>query len=498
MQRRTFVASLAAGSAALAGCGGLSEEDLPEQGTDGTGDQNNAPDTGGKDDDVWQDRDELADKIMTEPVVVTFETARVSASVPNGSIRTNDGIRVTLDFETGATADAPATLVATVVNSASFEQTVHARRLLVLEDTPRGRTDDRDPVYLAPTEDHPLAETVPEYERDNEGRWRVRETRRDWFPRTITLEPDAGLVARYHLLASPDHDDPPIGPGQYRFHWRDSSLEIAVWDTDHPGPDGESRFAGADPPALEDEAEMAWYHDAMPETALSLRPGVETVELPASIDFELVNHGCESASGNPYFWRIHKLVEGEWFPVYPWEWSLPLHTVHPGQRDESTLGLYHDDPVQCRGTRTVGRLGGGRYAYEVGYDVDGETHAAMFDVDAPELTVDLEAEATIVEDGTATVVELPNHVDARQPAAFVVERADATAIDRQFIPEQLSRRPFRGYRNALPLFEGGVERVAVRTDRGTALRPLKYEKTAERTVAYRGQTYRVTGELLEG
>jgi len=55
----------------------------------------------------------------------------------------------------------------------------------------------------------------------------------------------------------------------------------------------------------------------------------------------------------------------------------------------------------------------------------------------------------------------------------------------------------RAYRNSLPPFEPGVGTVRVETDRGTALGPFGYEEDSERTVEYRGETYRVTADVSE-
>ncbi len=100
-----------------------------------------------------------------------------------------------------------------------------------------------------------------------------------------------------------------------------------------------------------------------------LEPSAESVTAPAKIEFDLVNHGRESLSGNPYYWRLYKLVDDRWFPVDPWEFPLPLGSVQPGDVDETELFLYDGDPVDRQGSRTVGHLGGGQYAYAVGYSV---------------------------------------------------------------------------------------------------------------------------------
>ena len=51
----------------------------------------------------------------------------------------------------------------------------------------------------------------------------------------------------------------------------------------------------------------------------------------------------------------------------------------------------------------------------------------------------------------------------------------------------------RGYRNALPLFEDGVERVVLRADRHVVGDTVDYDEL-EATVAYGGQRFHVEGE----
>ena len=491
MDRRTYLAMVPT-AALLAGCGSR-QNASPEAETDpanGPDASDEAPPGDDEQAAFWQPRDDIDQQ--RDPTVVEFETAPYTGSVVGGRGRTADGISVTLDFERGATAESPATLTATVVNTRPYEQTVESRRLPVLDDPPVGRTDDRAVAYLAPTETHPLAETTPEAERDD-GQWRVDTVGPDWFPKRVTFPPESGFVAEYQLLGHHDRTEPPLDPGQYQFRWQGDEFSIALWETEQPGPTDESAFAGESVPSLADE--MVWYHESTRTTEVSLRPDAEVVAPPAKVSFALVNHSNEQLRGNPYFWRLSKLVDGEWHPVHPWQWPQPLASVVPGGRDETALALFAGEPVAREGERTVGHLGGGRYAYKVGYSRDHETYAAMLELDAPDLSVAVADDAEIVDEGETVVVELPNHSDARRQAVFEVTRATDDP-GRQLIPEQLPRRPFRGYRNSLPLFDSGVETVRVRTDRGTALEPFGYEEGTTRIVEYGGAQYRASGELL--
>jgi hypothetical protein len=353
-------------------------------------------------------------------------------------------------------------------------------------------------LYIAPTETHPLAQSVPGYERDREGRWRLADIGNDWYPETVTIDGGTGFVADYYVLGHHLLDEPPIVPGRYRL--RGTDLSIVVWSTTEPGPEETPALAGRDPPALPGDQETSWYHDATPETELYLQPDVERVVPPYRISFEHVNHSRQSLNGNPYYWRLYKLADGDWLPVEPWLWEQPAAQLDPGDRETSEIGVFHGKTATANdrtaGGRDVGYLGGGLYAYTGGFDTESHKYAALFEFDAPELDVGIESAAEIIETGAETVVELPNHAEARRPATFSVTET-ASDPERQIITEQLPRRPFRGLRNSLPLFEDGVESVHVKTDRGTALQLAGYEEDTEVVFRYGDATYSAVGVLDE-
>ena len=494
MNRRTLLAATAGGASLLAGCLGADDDAETDPGSDPEPD-----DDPSESDSESASRDDPELPAFDEPSVVDFETAPLTAAVVGGRIRTDDRLEVGLEFAAPATEESPATLTVAVRNGMSYEQPFQPRRLVAFDDPTTGRTAGRETVYLAPAKDHPLAETSPDYARDDDGRWRLESVDGDWFPETITLAGEETVVGEHYLLGHHARDEPPIDVGRYDFRWRGRGFTIAVWETDAPGPDGTSIFDGASVPDLPTEDELAWYHEATPATEAYLEPDVESVTAPAKVSFSLVNHSRESMGGNPYRWRLYKLEDEAWFPIAPWEWVQPYATVEPGGVDETALFLYDGEPIDRRGERTVGHLGGGRYAYTVDYSRDGETHAAMVDLEAPSLEVEPEADATIEDEGETIVVELPNYEDARRPATVTVTRADADVedVDERLLPEQLPRRPFRSLRNAIPLFDDGVKTVRVKTDRGTALRQFGYEEGERRTVAYEGRTFEATGALEE-
>jgi len=509
MRRRSV---LAASVALFAGCGtfsgdesGTTDSPSGETATEDsptpepmknspTPDSGNTPDKQGgqndADESIWRDIDEVA--LPDTRTVVDFDTTPLFATVA-GTVQTTDGITVEVDMSSGATAESPATFTAAITNRLSYEQTIRPYRLVVMGDPPLGKSSEGEYVYFVPTEDHPFVETVPEYERDEEGCWRVASVADDWFPDTLTLPPERGFTADYYVLGPPERDSPPIKANRYAIPpGASSGFELVAWPTDEPGPQGKSRFADADPPTLVGAERMAWFHDAGPETTRYVRPSTESVDLPGTIEFEFHNRREEPVVGNPLYWRVHKLVDGEWFPIAPWLWPQPATELGPGERNRSTLALFHGEAVDID-TRTLGYVGGGTYAYELNINAfEPPTFAAMFEVDAPSLTLDIEEEATVTGDGATTEVTLPNHSDRREPATAVITPANGTP-NRRLLPEQLPRRRFRVLRNSLPLLIGEDSRneVQVRTNQVTVHEVRDYFD-GEAVFAYQDRTYRVT------
>jgi len=459
-----------------------------------------------EEDDVWVDLDEL-----TSPpgrTVVTFDTAPLSVTV-FGQIGVAGVITVDLRMESGATAESPATVTATVRNEQPHPLTIDSSQLVVMGSLPVGYAESGERIYLAPTEDHPFLLDKPNYGRDADGRWRPRSVSEQWFPGTITLEPESGFIAQHYLLSPRRKEEAPIEQNRYWLPQSgDDQFEFAVWRTDDPGPHGSSRFDGANPPGLDvavpgadGHGRTAWFHDATHETTRYVQPSRESIEPPALVEFDLYNYGEEQLRSPRALWRVHKIVDGEWFLVAPWSWVQTHLRLSTGERDRYTFGLFHDEAMECD-AQTIDYLGGGTYAFDTDYVPPDElvTYATMFDVEAPALTLDVEEDAT-VEEGNPAVVTLPDYQDATAPVTVTVARTDAHP-DSKLIPEQLPRIPFRVLRNSLPLFDGGREAVRVRTDRETA-QWLPVEGTSEMVewlfgseigdvVEYRGETYEVT------
>lgn len=485
MQRRRFLAAVGT-AALLAGCpsqdvGSDTPTATPVDGTD-------TPDSDPGDDPS------LAPEDLRDRRVVDFENVPLTVAL-YGRRRINGGVAVSYGISAPATDDSPAVVHALVHNGTGFEQTFALRRLPGFWDPPSADPGtETDPVYLAPTENHDLAETVPDVERDADGRWRLAGAGRDWLPDEATLTPGETLLGEYHLVASEDPSSDPLVVGDYRFNYQGEGFTISVWETDTPGPDEGSDHGGVEVPPLPNSEPTAWFHEADATTEVYLHPSAETVETPDCIEFELVNRSHGELTGNPYRWGLFKLVDGEWFRIAPWGIPVPASTIQPGESRTTELGVFHGESISCADARNVGHLGGGRYAYHGGFGRDRETRAALFDLDAPRVAPEPDDDVTVERDGQEVVVTMPAWNDEDHPprAELVFER-DLGDADRRLIPEQLFRRPMRGFRNALPLFDEGVERVTLRADRHVVGATVDYDDLEQR-VAYDGETFSVVGE----
>ena len=489
MERRRFLA-VAVGSSLLAGCPSRdADADTPTATPlKGTETPTATPDG----DDV----EALVERLSEGPNVHEFENVPLTVSLHGDGFgsavtdRTDDGLRVVYGLVAPATDDAPARAVAVLRNGRDYEQTFQLRRIPGFDNPPRGRREAGEHVYLAPTADHDLADFEPGVAQDDDGRWRLVATPSEWFPERLTLGPGEAVVGEYHLVGTHRADDAALVAGDYDFR----GFVITAWPTDAPGPAEDSRFADADVPALPVEGETAWFHEADASTEVYLEPSAEAVDPPACIEYELYNRSHDRLSGNPYSWGLFKLDDGEWFRIEPWGIPQPATTIGPGGTDASSLGVYHGDPVECEDDRGVGHLGGGRYAYHVDFARGDETHAALFEFDAPAVDPRPDEDVEVDRDADELVVTMPEWHDEDHPqrAELVFERAGGEP-DRRLIPEQLFRWPMRGFRNALPAFEPDVERVVLRADRHVVGDTVGYEDL-ERRVAYRGETFRVEGE----
>ncbi|MFB6269664.1 MAG: hypothetical protein ABEH83_06955, partial [Halobacterium sp.] len=338
MRRRALLSSLAATTAALAGCA----SDV------GDGGQTTSPSDGettdpGTTDGAGTTTDEgpPSEGPMDAASVVALETGPRTYAFAPTTIHTDDGAEVALWFDRTATGDHPARLTGYLENGNDYANTFEVEWIPAV-----GRIHGRQPsgydheaaLHLAPTENNDLAETVPSVVRDDSGFWRV-EKLGPWVTERRRLEAGERVQLEYVVVGEPNMPGRPTGT--YEFRGRDRDARIAVWDTESPGPDADSRFAGRSVPSLSAEASVQWFHEADESTAVYLQPAAERVELDGRVEFEMVNHSHDAASCG--HWNLHKLVDGEWFHVGPRAHTSDCRTLQPGDRMEWALRAFNGE-----------------------------------------------------------------------------------------------------------------------------------------------------------
>lgn len=396
MRRRYFLAAL--GATVGAGCGARPDSQSSEttppttranraldatatdaRTTDGT--RTTADDARTTDSDSPTTEDDARTTGSGDPskrgrhVVDQQTTGRTLALSPAGHTTADHG-RVELRFGAPATADGPAVLRATLTNLNDFANTFR------LHDTPAfgirshampDTTTNRLPVFLAPTGNHDLRTTAPEFERTDDGRW-VLERKEKWLPRTVTLAPDETVHGEYYVLGHPDSRKPPLG--RYEIG-ADFALGLTAWRSSRSGPDGHSTFAGETVLSLPVEAPVHWYHEADSATQVYLQPSTERTTLPAKVDFVLHNHsratlGCES-------FAIYRQEADGWRRL-TWGYAVQAcYSTPPGDRKTFRLRAFPGKVIPGGDHGMRGRsmqLDPGRYAFVVRYD---EAYAALFE-----------------------------------------------------------------------------------------------------------------------
>jgi len=438
--------------------------------------------------------------------LVEFETLPLSACLLDTTGRTPDGGRWTMQFVGTATDHHPARIRGVFRNANDFENTFELQDLPlfrnVVSASPGGwASDDRDTysdeLLLAPTQRHTLAETVPELRLADDGRWRLAQAvDGPWFPEQRQLDAGESFALEYALVGRPAGTGFPRG--RYRFEGAgDQAMVVSVWSTDRPGPEGDSRFTGADPPTLPEAETMAWAHDAGAQTAIYLEPSAERAELSTNVSFTLVNHAKQPVAGNPYFWRLWKLVDTRWFHVAPSGWPAPLLRLPPGAVHETTVAAFEDHTIDCD-ARSVGHLGAGRYAYEVGIGQDGVTHAALLQLDGPAATVEPTDGVNVTRDGNAVRVRWPQH--AGEVPAAILELHRTRSAQTRLIPEQVMQPRNVALRNTLPFLGVDVDRVKLITDRNTVSRGARTSGYEDGTFRFQlqGQAYEAAAQFGTG
>lgn len=501
MHRRALLASLAAGATGLAGCtltDGSSGNQTTDDGTNRTT-ESVASETETETETTERETDELRTPESRASVVELATGPRTYSLYPT-RMHTDDGGRVSLWFERTATADHPTKVRGWFQNGNDYENTFEVRWIPAV-----GRTRSRNPdgygyearLHFAPTENNDLAETVPDVVRDESGYWRVA-SNDQWMPETVRLEPGEHVELEYVLVGGPEMSGRPTGA--YEFRGRDERVDVAVWDTNNPGPEAESRFAGRSVPEFDSDRTVGWYHDADRTTSAFVRPSKERVELDGRVGFEVVNHSHETLQCG--HWSLYKLVDGQWFHVAPRGHTSDCRTLVPGEKKQWSLRAFNGEAVPCdHGSfggsgLTRGYLGGGEYAVVAGYGHPTDASGAVVELVGDSVTLAPTDDASVERDGDTVTVTTGRYGDDEHPpdATFALTRAETA--DQRVIAEQVMATGrigggYTGLRNLLAVASSDVDRVVLRTDEHALHADLR-EEGATRRVRFRGQAYEIT------
>lgn len=500
MRRRTFLASLTAGLPLVAGCTGDpsgspgTRTSAPSSTVDPTGTATAPTEGGGTPNGEPVEVDD-----PFGAGIVDLGTAPRTYALSPLRYRSDDGADVSMKFAATETADHPATVVASLRNANGFANTFRLDWTppfgRLSSDVPHPEWEEygdgtyRVGLVFAPTENHDLVDDPPAIERASDGFWRLAEGGGRWLPETVRLEPGEVVRGEYAVVGKSEGVGKGRPAGVYEFsRGQEGSIRITVWDTGKPGPERESRFAGASVPALPGENEVAWYHEADPTTPSHVRPSAERASLPAKLDFTFVNHARESTSCG--HWDLYKLHGGEWYFLGPYAQTADCRVVAPGGSKTWTLAADDGEAIPCDGAATYGHLGGGRYAAVAGYGHATSRSGALVELVGEPATITPTDDASAERDGDTVTVTTPRWDDGDRSPSATLTVTRAGSADETLIPEQVMRDRFRGLRNALAFFEDGVGTVVVRTDEHVAERVVGYESDV-RTFAVEGRAYRV-------
>lgn len=479
MRRRVFVSTLA-----VIGAGCLDGQEPNDGGGQTPEESEDAEETEEEETneiELREDTEEVHDELVQR-----FFDGDVVADVGNGmkaavrgtfrDVATEDTVTASIAVLEDAGEDSPALFQSVIANQGNTKVTVEPKNLPPGNGV--GETEDGKRIYAFPTEGHGLTNEKSEFRRDDSGIWYVDVTPEESRPETVELDPGVGYVGEYGLVS----EEANLAAGVYEF----DSFEVAVWDSEYPGPEHESIFEGEDLPEIprEKERETAWYHQADESTEVYLEPSSEKVEPTQTVDFTLVNYSTELVTGNPEAWWLYKVVDGDLYHIAPEGHRLPLGRLPPGNTKVDTCSFLHgEDNGEGEGI-TVDRLGGGTYVYSVDMSREDEVQAAAFDFDAPSVELDAPEDADVEQDDREVVVTLSGVEDEEPGYEVAVERVDAEG--ERVIAEQLYRRSYEVLRYSVPFFDDETKEVVVRGT-GTA-DPFEND---ESVFVYDGQSYKI-------
>lgn len=435
--------------------------------------------------------------------LIQLETQPRTISLLPSGYGTEHGAGISLEWLSTATDERPARLRATLTNHNEFRAKFQTHSLPPFNSVVHTRLqcEPRSALYLAPTETSPLVDEHPVYEQRSSGQWHAIEVPPKQ-PSSHWLDPDESITGEYYLLGGKTGDG--LDTGRYPFEStpRGTGFSLVVWDTERPGPSGQSKFTGKDVPTFADSGillfsgteRMGWFHETDPATEVYVEPTSEEVVIPGRIDFTVVNHSQRPLDGNPAAWELLKLHDGRWFHIEPSVIAQPGHTLSPGATRTEPLRAFAGEPVPCETGHDVGHLGGGRYAFTLGEYGD-QLHAAVFDLlgDAVTVTASDAVEVTEHDADELTVRSTrgqPNSGGYRL-GRYTLSRVRADGRDPNVvIAEQVLRQ--QPLRDALGLMLAH-EVTTVSIQEYTASYPPFGVKGTE-FVEYDGETYRITVE----
>ncbi|WP_123536880.1 hypothetical protein [Halosimplex salinum] len=513
MNRRTFLAAIgAAGISGCAGFGGSATDTASPASTesDSTGRTEQATETPSADPTPWSATDTAASDGVSpsgDGRFVDLETADRTYALTPMRYRTPDEGEITAGFGSTATAERPVTLSATLENANDFENTFR------IEWTPPfGRLSSRVPepfhdgdrirdatyrtgLVLAPTANHDLVDEPPELERDDDGLWRATDVDQ-WLPERVRLAPGETVEGEYAVVGHPDGAGEGRPPGIYEFRGRaDSTLRIAVWETERPGPGGTSRFERQTLPAISDELSTAWFHDADETASTYLHPDRERDSLPAQVTFTFVNKSRSATECG--HWNLYKLAGDQWFHVGPYMHTADCRSLAPGQTKSWTLNAYGTEALPAIGHgdgASFGFLGGGAYAVVVGYGAQADQSAALVELVGDDVSIEPTDDVTSERTGATVTVTSPRRerTETTSPATLTLTSADDA--DRTLVPEQVMQRRYRGLRNTVAFLTDDVETVRLETSERVAERVVGHDTDRQRVRIRDHATYEASIE----
>jgi hypothetical protein len=505
MRRRSFLASLAAGTAGLAGCSFASGDptDASSPGDTTPADQSPTDTPPPAEMTPPDDSKSKWPNPPEEPAsVVDLETLPRTYALSPTQFRTDDEAHVVLWFDQTATADHPARVQGWLENANDFPNTFRLQWIPVV-----GRTFSRQPqgydhtarLHFVATDQNELTDGFPVVKQNNAGVWYAEDGGPE-IPETYRMDAGERVALEYYLVGEREATERPTGV--YEFRGDNEQAQVTVWDTTSPGPEEQSRFAGRSLPALDREGAVQWYHAADTESKAFVRPSTERLELDGLVSFEMVNNSRETLRCG--HWNLYKLVDGEWFHVAPTVHTDDCRGLPAGGRKQWSLRAFNGEGVPCGSDGlTQGYLGGGEYGVVAGYGHPADASGALLELVGDSVDVVPTDDVTQERDGDTVVVTSSRYGDDQHPPDAVLTLRRADSADDRLIAEQIMAQGGfaangRGLRNTLPALTEDVEQVVLRTDDHVVDSAVGYD-TPTRRFRFRGQAYEVRrgGEFVD-